>query len=229
MASTLAQLEARVAQLLFDTGNVIFTTGLIDESLRLALHEYSGAQPLATETVITLPADGREIALSSLTGLLQVTEVWWPYDSSATIETWPPNRVQGFRLWWDDGSPVLFLTTVDESEPDQDDEVRVWYTKVHTIQNLDSADSTTLPGPHESTIVLGAAGYACASQAANLTNTAVTMTVPSPKYAEIGGVYLTQFRAQLKSLRSGPGGIRGSPWGRGWAMDKWDEQGGHQP
>src|SRR5262245_45949734 len=109
MPSTLAQMEAKVSALLMDPTNTAFTTAVVDGALRLALDEYSRVAPRAMETVIVLPGDGREIALSGITDLIQVTEVWWPYDSSASTETWPPNRVQGFRLWWDDASPVLFL------------------------------------------------------------------------------------------------------------------------
>ena len=76
-----------------DTANTIWPTATLDECLRLALHEYSDASPLQFETVITLPGDSREIALAALTGLEMVSDVWWPYDSAATTETWPPNRV----------------------------------------------------------------------------------------------------------------------------------------
>ena len=126
MGLTLAQYEARVAVFLMDTGNTIWPTATLDECIRLALHEYSEANPLGVETVITLPGDGREVALNALPGLTAVTDVWWPYDSAATTETWPPNRVRGFRMYWDDDQPVLYLETEDDTQPQQDDELRLW-------------------------------------------------------------------------------------------------------
>src|SRR3990167_7969237 len=107
--STLAQLETRLAQQLGDTANAIWATAALDEAIRQALEEYNQAAPKGLETVITLPGDGREIALSGVSNLLDVAEVWWPYDSDAVTEQWPPNQVKGWRLWWDDASPVLFL------------------------------------------------------------------------------------------------------------------------
>ncbi|HEX9596946.1 MAG TPA: hypothetical protein VF982_08725, partial [Anaerolineales bacterium] len=125
--STLAQLRDRVEALLMDTANAIWDTGTIDEALRQSLDEYNGVFPLTMETVISLPGDGREIALNSLAGLIEVLEVWWPYDSDASSETWPPNKVRGFRLWWDDAQPVLFLDILGGSQPQQEDEMRIWY------------------------------------------------------------------------------------------------------
>ena len=106
--------------------------------------------------MITLPGDGREIALSDLTGLTEVTQVWWPYDFDAASETWPPNKVKGWRLWWDDAQVVLFLDIIDGSQPQTDEEVRIWYVIPHTIQDVDSADSTTIQDAHITKIVEGA-------------------------------------------------------------------------
>lgn len=224
MPSTLAQLEAQVAALLMDPTNVIFSTAVIDAALRMALAEYSDAAPLAMETVLTLPGNGREIALSSVSGLVNVTEVWWPYFSDLVSETWPANLVRGFRLWWDDASPVLFLDLADGDLPLQDDEIRIWYTKPHTIQNLDSADVTTV-GEHESLIVRGAAGLACLGRAADVNETAVNMAVSTPNYAALANRFLNQmdfgFYPRLYILRS-QSKARGRPFAEGWTMDKWE-------
>jgi len=66
MALTLSQYEARVSQYLMDASNTIWPTATLDECIRLALHEYSEANPLGMETVVTLPGDGREVALSAV-------------------------------------------------------------------------------------------------------------------------------------------------------------------
>ncbi len=125
--------------------------------------------PLELETVLILPGDGREIALNTLTGLSKVTNVWWPYDS--TTEVWPPNRVRGFRVYWDDARPVLFLDRFDGDQPQTDDELRIWYTGMQTIQDLDSATTTTIPDEHYSLLCTGAAGHAAMSRAVDLIET----------------------------------------------------------
>ena len=226
MSLTLAQFQARVLALLMDDAAAIFVTAVTTEAVRLALHEYSEAVPLASETVLTLPGTGHEIALSGVTGLLGVVDVWWPYDSVATSETWPPNRVEGWSLWWDDALPVLYLNADNQGQPQIADELRLWYTKLHTIQNLDSAAATTVAVAHESLLVLGAAGFACLARAVDLAETAVQQTVATPNLGVLGKMYLEQFRARLKNLRSGnvTGSARSQrPFGgAGWTMDQWD-------
>ena len=228
MALTLAQYEARVAQFLMDASNSIWPTATLDECIRLALHEYSDANPLGVETVITLPGDGRQVALAALTGLAAVTDVWWPYDSDATTETWPPNRVRGFRLYWDDDQPVLYLETEDDTQPQLNDELRIWYAKQRTIQNLDSGSVTTIQVDHESWIVMGAAGYAAFARATDLAETAGVSAVSTPNLAALGSRWLRTFRANIASLRGqkNPGGPSGPVFGAGWRLDKWDNERG---
>lgn len=225
MALTLAQYEARVSQFLMDASNTIWPTATLDECIRLALHEYSDANPLGMETVLTLPGDGREIALNGVSGLIRVTDVWWPYDSDATAETWPPNRVRGFRLYWDDDQPVLFLEVEDDAQPQQNDEVRIWYAKQRTIQNLDGASTTTIQAEHESWIAMGAAGYAVFARATDLAETAGVSAVSTPNLAALGSRWLRSFRANLADLRGqrNPGGPSGPVFGAGWRLDKWDD------
>ena len=220
--STLAQIRDRVEAMLMDTANAIYPTTLIDEAINLALDEYSLINPLGAETFITLPADGREIAIDSLTGLINVTEVWWPYDSTASSETWPPNRVLGWRLWWDDARPVLFLDTRDQEQPQLDDEVRIWYTKRQAIENLNSATATTLQGDHESLIVLGAAGHAAMSRAEDLIEISGTDLYQVGVLATWGSKKLREFKQKLSmiqrsSARRGPVYLQSN-----WLIDKWD-------
>lgn len=222
MTTTLAQLETRVGQFLMDATAAIWPTGTVEESLRLALQEYSQVNPCGMETAIVLPAPGREIALSDLDGLLDVTEVWWPYDPESEI--WPPNRVRGFRLWWDDARPVLHLTTNDGSQPQAGDEVRVWYTIPHTVQDLDSADITTLRTVDDTLIVLGAAGHCCFSRSIDLTETAASSVTATPNYAALGSRFLKEFRYLLARLRSSASmPPAAAPFGPGWSLDQWDE------
>ena len=221
MALTLTEYIARTAQLLMDTGAAIWPTATLTEAIRLALQEYSFAYPQRTETVIVLPGDGHEIALDALTGLISVTQVWWPYDSTAD-EVWPPYRVAGWRLTWDNGQPVLILDSDEEDQPEQDDEVRIWYSLLQTIQDLDSASATTVPSAHDSILVTGAAGYACLARAADLVETAAQQMTATPNLAALGERYLSRFRKSLDALRRR---TEGPAWpDRGWKLDKWDSE-----
>ena len=208
--------------MLMDTGLAIWPALTLGEAFTQALDQYNGVNPLHMETVITLPGDGREIALSGITGLLDVLDVWWPYDSDATSETWPPNRVRGWRLWWDDAQPLLFLEIEDSSQPQTSEEVRIWYTKRHTIQDLESADMTTLRGDHESLIVLGAAGHAAMSRTVDLVETSGTDLYQVSILGTWGQRKIREFTAALRKLER-KHARRGRSWGVGWALDKWDE------
>lgn len=219
--STLAQLRERVGQMLADAGYAIFTAAMIDEAIRQALDQYNAANPLTAETAITLPGAGREIALDGLEGLVEVTEVWWPYDSGAAQETWPPNRVRGFRLWWDDARPVLFLDVAKGGQPRQNDGLRLWYTRRHTIQDLDGADCTTLLPEHESLLVLGAAGHAALSRTVDLIETAGTDLYAVGLLGTWGKGKLRDFHAALRALQERRA-RSGLPWGPGWQLDRWE-------
>ena len=219
--STLAHLRDRVEALLMDTANAIWDTGTIDEALRQSLDEYNAVFPLTMETVIVLPGDGREIAINSLSGLIEVLEVWWPYDSDASSETWPPNKVRGFRLWWDDAQPVLFLDILGGGQPQQDDEMRIWYAKRRTIQDLDSAAVTTVMADHESSLVKGAAAHCALSRTVDLIEVAGADLYAIGLLGTWGRAKEREWYTFLESLRKKSAG-RGVPWGEGWRLDKWD-------
>jgi len=223
--TALAAIRVRVEVMLRDTGLAIWDADVIDEGLRLALDQYSLVKPLHMETVITLPGDGREIALSGIADLIKVLDVWWPYDSAASAEAWPPNRVNGWRLWWDDAQAVLFLEIDAGAQPELDDEVRVWYAKRQTIQDLDSADITSLQGEHESLIVLGGAGHAAMSRTVELIEEVGTDLYQVGILGTWGQRKLREFQAELKTLQRYEA-RRGPSWGAGWALDKYDVRSG---
>lgn len=216
--STLAQLRTRVSLWLKDSSNIAWSAGEIDDAIRQALDEYSQVFPLHMETAITLPSDGREIALDGLPGLegiSAVLEVWWPY--STTEAYWPPNQVAGWRTWWDDSRMVLFLNTAGAGEPQAGDEVRIWYARQHTIQDLDSADATSLPPGGEGLIVEGAAGFAALSGGINRSE-----VLDLEQVRKWGEIRLQAFRAELERIRRREARSQGQPFGAGWKLDRWD-------
>jgi len=165
-SATLTTLRDRVEAHLQDSGNTRWSTDDLDEAIRQALEQYSRQNPNTAIGSIALTANGREISLASLTGLLRVEKVWWDYDSSTP--GYPPNWRQ-FQVW-----PGSILYVDDPSEPQNGDVVRVWYTKKHTLNALDSATATTIPDEDISYLVMGAAHFAALSRAVELSESMTT-------------------------------------------------------
>ena len=133
---------------LTDAGNATWTTTEIDRAIRRALFRYSEVRP--QEVIASLAAAaGREYSLTTLTGLIDVQRVWFPYLSTAP--SYPPNWVE-FELW--DDRTVLYLK-VGDCPVVADDPLRVFYTIAHTIAGLDAAATGSYFEEDEETIVLG--------------------------------------------------------------------------
>lgn len=160
LATGTPNLRGRVESTLQDSGHSRWSTDDLDEAIRKALEQYGRRNPHHAIGTVTLSSDGREIDISSLTGLLRVEKVWWDYDSGTP--GYPPNWRQ-FEVW-----PGSVLYIDDPTEPSNGDVVRVWYTKVHTINGLDSATATTVPAEDIGYVVIGAGHFAAQSRAVEL-------------------------------------------------------------
>lgn len=215
--SALATYRTQVLNILRDISQIAWTTAEIDAAIRSALEEYSRINPQMVETVITCPGDGRMVALDSIDNFIGIADVWWPFDSDATSETWPPNRVQGWRLIWDNAQPVLFLSSKDGSEPQTNDEIRIWYFTLHTIQDLDSGDITSLPVQYEYLVSQGASAYAAESGA--LSRSEVLDPELIRKWS---ATQLAEYRRELERIRVSSVRNEGEPFGPGWKLDKYD-------
>jgi hypothetical protein len=157
---TLTTLTDRVETLLQDSGNVKWAATDVNEALEQALEQWSRRKPQHKIGTVTLSSDGREINISSLTGLLRVEKVWWDYDSSTPGH--PPNWRQ-FEVW---AGSILYID--DPTEPSNGDKVRIWYTLAHTINGLNSAAATTLPNDVPVYLIAGSAGIAAQMRAVEL-------------------------------------------------------------
>lgn len=219
--SDLASLRDRVEQVLLDVSNLIYTSNLLDECLRQALHAYSLVLPQADDGTLTLAADGREISLSSLSGLTGVLDVYWPYDSAS--ELWPPNRVRGWRLLWDGNTPYLYLTELSGSQPQSGEKVRVWYVKAQTLKDLDSAASTSVRPEHHTMLCCAAAARAALSRAADLVETTDVDLYQVGLLAAWGRLKERQFESWLEGLRRSAT-RSGLPYLHGWQLDAWDSR-----
>ncbi len=216
MAATLSDLRDRVEQVLEDAGNTHWTTGALDEAIRLTLDELSLIQPQRAVGTVTLAAAGREISLAALPPLLHVERVWWEYLAAAPdyppawrkFELWP-----GKNLWIDDGL-----------EPQAGDVVRVFYTARHTLNGLDAATVTTLPDDQASLIVVGATGHAARSRALSVADRVNVDGWTSQRMNEWGEAQLKDFRNGLARLSrqaaARASGIAGAP-----LLDRWEDGG----
>jgi hypothetical protein len=189
----------------------------LDEAIRLILSEFSDAYPYSADDTLTLAADGREIDISSLTGLLNIVEVMWPYDST----DWPHDVVSDWRLLYDEGVATLLFDRVDGGEPVTGEKVRLRWNKLQEIKDLDSAAATTLQDEHISMFVIGCAGQAAMLRVIDLVEEATADLYQVSLIGVWASAQLSTFRFWLKKLQIGRHGKSLNSYG-GWVMDKWD-------
>lgn len=214
--SNLAAIRDRVEQQLVDTGNAIWSTGLIDEGLRQALAEFSLALPVHQITTLTLSSDTYELDISTISGLLDVDRLWLPY-TAASPEN-PPNWI-GFDHWRD--NDILYL---GEYQGQSGDVARIFYTAVQTIEDLDSATSTTLTALQESILVNGGAGFAATSRSLDLQEQVTLGTRVTKEIQTWGERRLQSFRGQVSTEARRLATVGWSPV-RLPPIDRWDRDG----
>lgn len=205
---------------LMDTGNAIWDTTTLSNCIRQSLRDFSTVNPDTKVGTVTLAADGREVSLSTLTNLIDVLEVWWPY--TAASPEWYPNRVKGWRQYILSDVPYLYFTELEGNEPQSGEVVRVFYTLRHTIEDLDSATATTFSNFEFQPVILnGAAGRAAQARAIDLIETANTDLYQVGLLQQYANRKLRLFYAQLDAIRAKK--VReGHPWMDGWDLDKYD-------
>jgi hypothetical protein len=162
-SDTRTTLLGRVENMVQDVSNLRWSTTDIDDALLKALDEYNRHSPPIAITTLTLAAAGREVDISSVSNLIRVQKVWWPYDSSDP--SWPPNWCQ-FDVY-----PGKILALDTPTEPESGDKVRIWYTTPATINGLNSATVTTVPIDDVTYLLNGACFYLAYARAMELAET----------------------------------------------------------
>ena len=140
--STLAELYARVATDLGDPAYTIWSTAVLTDHIRDALHRYNRVNPRRQSTTITPAANVREHDVSTIP-FLRITACWYPYD--AANPDYPPELIR-FEMLDDE---TLYTPDI---QPDGTYTLRIFYTAAHTIEDLDSATDTTLDAYGESLV-----------------------------------------------------------------------------
>ena len=150
MAYTLTTMVHAVESLLKDSANDYWSAAEIQDAIEWAIAEYSYRMKRRLKATMDDVDGSREYDLSSITGLIDVTKVWWPYDS--TDPDHPPNWVPWYML--DDDTLYLDVDT----EPDGTQVIRIFYTAQHTLDGLDAASSTSIDDMGCELLIVGAAG-----------------------------------------------------------------------
>jgi hypothetical protein len=215
--SALADFRRWVRLALSDSGSLVWSDDEIDQGLRQALSEYSAALPFSQETVLELPGDGWEVALDGLDGLQRVLDCHYPYDSTLSGAAQLANQTHSWRLWWDDARPVLELRTAGGRLPQAEEELRVWYSTPHTIQDLDGAEASSVRAGHEQLLVSGAVGYAALQRVINNLEVAGQDMFAVVLMGSWARGKQREFQAGL--LRSSALEARSGPAAAAWQMD----------
>lgn len=186
---TLSKLRDRVEESLGDSGNDHYSTALLDEAIKKALSEYSAAKPRLAQTVLSLTgnlsSNGREVDISSISGLVQVTEIWANYTASDDKAT-----VRNFEAW-----PDLDLAVVpDGAVLEATESARIFYHAEHTLNGLDGETATTIRVGDESILVLGATGYAALARGVDLTEQVTLSADTAKQLRDLGIAHLEEFR-----------------------------------
>lgn len=214
MTATLTTLRDRVERKLADNSNAIWSTDDIDEAIRAALQEYSLSRPQELITTLTLASTGREISVSGVTGLIKALEIWVPY--TAASPEWPPN-IRPFKFWQD--SDKILVT--GDYEPQANDVLRIFYTKMQTLNGLDSEITTTFPDTDESTLLTGASGYAATSRAVDLMEKVTLDRLTAASIRAWGLNQLQEFRIGLKKIERALA-LAASSRAEQPPLDRWD-------
>ena len=192
--STLAELVDLVEAELKDSANAIWSAAEIQAHIRTALRDYNRIDPQRSVGTIASVDGQREYALSTLTGLLRILEVWFPYNS--TTPQHPPNR----PTWSTPYDGYLRLEISDAPSGDATEKIRVFYTVDHTINGLDAAGATTLNAQAEQIMILGAAAFAVQQQAQYKTGR-VNVSADDPKtWLQWAEIRLHHYREAIRNL-----------------------------
>jgi len=188
--SALAAYRTGIRSLLDDASSDRFTDGVIDESLELALVQYSQRKPLLRTYVldstnskrITLPADF--IAMSIVD--VELVSSLADFDDRIAFYAYKPDEQWVIET---PGNVIPLGETLN-----------VYYNAPHTIDGFASASGTTVPDSDEELVELGAAGYACIARATSKVETNNLNPQEAKDLAANGREKLDQFFSLLVTV-----------------------------
>jgi hypothetical protein len=162
-----------------DETNYRWTDDELDRHISHAVKELSAAIPLEQTAAVATVNGSRELDISGLADRIAIQAVEYPVDRF-------PIKYRRFSVWGNT------LTLADGEIPDGGN-ARIYYDRLHTLDNEDS----TIPVHLDELIVSGACGYAAVEWAAFAINRVNTGGSTTPQE------FLSWGKAKLDSFRSG--------------------------
>jgi hypothetical protein len=183
--TTLADLRDRLRIELHDVDEARWEDESLDRHLQRAIRDLSTRAPREQKTALTTTEGSRDLSLSALADLIEVTAVEYPAGQ------YPPRYVR-FSVY------AGVLSLLISETPGDAEEVAVYWGSLHEA----NADGSTLASVHEDLVILGAGGYAALEWASFATNRAnVGGSEVVEQYATWGAEALSRFNGQLRRLR----------------------------
>jgi hypothetical protein len=136
-----------------DAQNQRWTDAELDRHIQRAVGDFSLSVPLEAKATLSTTVDSRDLSISGLADLVAIEAVEYPLDN------YPPTYVP-FSIW------LSALTMLIDSPPGSVEDVNVYYTELHTLDETTS----TLPTRFEDVVATGAAAYAALEWASFATN-----------------------------------------------------------
>lgn len=136
-----------------DAADPRWTDAELDRHIQRAVRELSLSVPQEAKTTLSTTADSRDLSIAGLTDLVAIEAVEYP------VGNYPPTYVP-FSVW------LSTLTMLIDSPPGAVEDVNVYYTRLHTLDETTS----TLPARFEDVVATGAAAYAALEWASFATN-----------------------------------------------------------
>lgn len=181
--SAIAAYRTAILALLMDASNAIFSTNDIDQALRWAMSEMSLKRPIirtymftviATTGIHIMPAD-------FITRNVSRVEL---YDSDPDAITELNHHAELIDESW---------VIQTENEVQAGEVLQISYADVYQVDGLDSASGTTVPDQDETTLQVGAAGYAAQMRANDRIETINMNPKVSETYRLLGTTFLRRF------------------------------------
>jgi hypothetical protein len=184
--SAIATYRTAILALLDDVSKTRYSDNQVDQALRLAMLEYSQSRPnldvYALDTdgnkVITIPSDfaGTHVFKVEL------------YDAN-------PNLIQEVPFYAYRIAETFYIQTRDVIAAGK--VLLLTYSLSHIIDGLDGAAGTSVPEEDETTLQIGAAGYAAQMRATSRAETINMQPSVSGQILKVATMFLTQFRAAI--------------------------------
>jgi hypothetical protein len=150
MANDLAGYRVDIGNLLATAvDSSTWTTAIIDQALRMALEELN--TQLIYEASFTVVTTGYQQDVSTITAINGVVSVAYPWVDGAEFG----HCIVPWRMT---GNNLIYFS---QSQPATGEVIRVRYTKLHAIKDLDTAAATTAPDQQRGLLGLWGAAYAC--------------------------------------------------------------------